>query len=69
MARDDYRTSKGEMENNHKKNQMIANAANQVGISKAELSEAVHAMKGDWDEGDFSYSELIQIAKDIKNGK
>ncbi len=67
MARDDYRTSSGEMENNHRKNQMISAAAREVGISASDLSDEVHARKGDWDAGDFTYSELLKIAREIKD--
>lgn len=48
---------------------MVADAAREVGISQSELSDAVHAMKDDWYNGDFSYSELLKIARDIKNGR
>lgn len=67
MARDDYKFSPGEMENNHRKNQKVADAAREVGISQQELSDAVHAQKGTWDAGDLSYSDLLSIARDIKN--
>ncbi|MBR6034268.1 MAG: hypothetical protein IKP28_06055 [Clostridia bacterium] len=66
MARDDYRSSPGEMENNHRKNQMISAAAREVGISASDLSDEVHARKSNWDEGDFSYSDLLRIAREIK---
>ncbi len=69
MARDDYRTSSGTMENNHRKNQMVKDAARQVGIDPDDLSAVLHAKKSDWDEGDFSYSELVKIAREIKEGK
>ena len=69
MARDDYRTSPGTMENNHRKNQMVKDAARQVGIDPDDLSAELHSRKSNWDEGDFSYSDLLRIARDIKDGK
>lgn len=69
MARDNYNYGSGSMSNNHKQNQMIRDAARTVGISESELSAEVHARKADWYEGDFSYSELLEIAREIKNSK
>lgn len=69
MSRDNYNYGAGEMSNNHKQNQMIRDAARSVGISESDLSAEVHARKADWYGGDFSYSELLEIAREIKNGK
>lgn len=69
MGRDNFIYGAGKMGNNHKQNQMIRNAAQQVGISEAELSAEVHARKEDWFQGDFTYSELLEIAREIKNRK
>ncbi len=65
MARSDYHIGGG-MENNKKKNAMISAAANEVGISRDELSKAVHAEKDDWFDGDLDYSELLALAREIK---
>jgi hypothetical protein len=48
---------------------MVKDAARQVGIDPDDLSAVLHAKKSDWDEGDFSYSELVKIAREIKEGK
>ena len=69
MPRDNYNYGAGEMGNNHKQNQMIRDAARAVGISESALSTEVHDRKADWYGGDFSYSELLQIAREIKEGK
>lgn len=69
MSRDNYNYGSGTMSNNHKQNQMIRDAAKAIGISEAELSAEVHARKEDWYAGDFSYSELLDIAREIKNKK
>lgn len=69
MSRDNYNYGAGTMGNNHKQNQMIRDAARAVGISESELSAEVHARKEDWFSGDFSYSELLEIAREIKNKK
>ena len=69
MSRNDYKVTSGEMENNHRKNQMIRDAAREVGISEQDLSDAVHYSKGDWDSGDFTYTKLLELARDIKYNK
>ena len=66
MSRNDYNYGMGKMGNNQKQNQMIKDSARQVGISSEELSKEVHRTKDDWYEGDFSYSELLEIARKIK---
>ena len=67
MSRNDYRRTEGTMENNKRKNQMITQAAREVGIDRDELSKAVHREKGAWDDGDYDYDELLALAQDIKN--
>ena len=69
MSRDNYNEGYGRMGNNHKQNQMIRDAARQVGISESELSAEVHRRKDDWYEGDFSFSQLLEIAREIKRKK
>ena len=69
MSRDNYNYGAGRMVDNGKQNQMIRDAARQVGISASELSAEVHRRKDDWYSGDFSFSELIKIAQEIKNKK
>lgn len=69
MSRDNYNYGSGTMGNNHKQNQMIRDAARAVGISESELSEEVHSRKETWYSGDFSYSQLLAIAREIKDKK
>ena len=66
MSRDNHNQGYGKMVNNHKKNQMVRDAAREVGISESQLSAEIHNRKGDWDEGDFSYEELKEIARQLK---
>lgn len=66
MSRDNYNYGKGKMVNNHKQNQMIRDAARSAGVSESELSAEVHARKGDWYEGDYTYNELLFIAREIR---
>ena len=66
MSRNDHNYGAGKMGNNHQKNQMIRDAANAVGIDPDDLAYEIHRRKGDWDSGDYSYSELLEIARELK---
>ena len=66
MGRDDRHPGGGQMVNNGRQNQMIRDVAREKGVSVEALSNAVHRLKGSWDSGDFTYSELREIADDIK---
>ena len=66
MARKNYKVTEGVMKNNHQQNQMVRNAAKEVGISEQELSDEIHDRKKDWFERDYTYSELLEIAREIK---
>ncbi len=69
MSRDNYNYGFGRMGNNSRQNQMIRDAANAVGIDPDDLADEIHSRKGDWDSGDYSYSELLEIAREIKYKK
>lgn len=66
MGRDNRHPGEGRMVNNSRQNQMIRDVARQKGISAEDLADAVHRLKGNWDGGDYSYSELCEIAEDVK---
>ena len=66
MSRDDHNYGHGVMENNSRKNQMVRDAARAAGVSESALSREIHNLKGSWDSGDFSYSELLAIANGLK---
>lgn len=66
MSRDNYNYGAGKMGDNGKANQMIRDAARQVGIDPDDLSDRVHEEK-DWSyEGDYKYGELLELARIIK---
>lgn len=65
MARDNYVYGNGKMGNNHQQNQMVANAARAAGVKVEKLSQEIHDRKGDWYEGDYTYNELLEIAKEL----
>ena len=69
MSRDNYNQGFGEMGDNRQQNRMIRDVARQEGISESELSDEIHSRKDDWYEGDYSYSELVKIAREIKEEK
>ena len=69
MSRDNYNYGAGKMGNNSRQNQMIKDAAHAVGIDPDDLSDEIHRRKGDWYSGDYSYSELLEIAREIKRRK
>lgn len=66
MSRDTRHPGGGQMGNNSRQNQMIRDVARAKGISAEDLADAVHRLKDDWDGGDFSYSDLCDIADDVK---
>lgn len=66
MSRDNFNYGAGKMTNNSRQNQMIRDAAREMKVSERELSEEVHARKEQHYSGDFSYSELLEIARDLK---
>ena len=70
MSRNDFNPkSNAKMGNNSQANKDVARAAQAVGVSKEELSRLVHAEK-DFDyHGDYKYSELVDLAKEIKDKK
>ena len=70
MSRNDFNPKENsKMGNNSSANKDVARAAQQVGVSKEELSRAVHKEK-DFDfHGDLPYSELVALAKEIKDKK
>lgn len=67
MNRDGYNCGKGEMDNNRKQILRIQDAARSVGISFSELSAEVNARKSDC--YDYTYIELLNIAREIKKRK
>lgn len=67
--RDNRHPGSGTMGNNSQQNQKVRDAARSVGISERELSAEIHDSKDAWDSGDYSYAELIEMAKRIKNKK
>lgn len=66
MARKDFLPTDGKMSNNHNQNKMIREAAKEFGIPEMELSKEIHAQKNEWYGGDFTYQELREIAKELK---
>ena len=70
MSRDSFNPKENaKMGNNSKANKDVARAAQQVGVSKEELSRLVHKEK-DFDfSGELPYSELVALAQEIKDKK
>lgn len=67
MSRNDFNPKENaKMGTNSKANKDVANAAREVGVSKEELSRAVHKEKKFDFHGDLPYSELVELAKEIK---
>ncbi len=66
MARGDFLPTDGKMTNNHNQNKMVREAAKDLGISEMDLSKEIHTLKDEWYGGDFSYQELREIAKEVK---
>ena len=69
MARDNYNYGKGKMGDNSSQNRMIRDVAREIGVDSDDLSKRVHELKDDWYSGDYSYSELKQIAQDLKKNR
>lgn len=69
MGRDNYNEGFGRMGDNAAQNRMIRNAAKQVGISEQELSDEIHSRKATWYSGDYTYSQLLDIARKILKEK
>ena len=66
MGRNDYNYGSGKMGRNKDQNQMVRDAAREVGVDPQKLSELVHQEKDNWYNGDYSYSYLIDLAKELK---
>lgn len=66
MARGDFLPTDGKMTNNHNQNKMVREVAKEFGIPETELSKEIHAQKEEWYGGDFTYQELREIAKEVK---
>ena len=67
MSRNDFNPKENsKMGNNSKANKDVANAAREVGVSKEELSRAVHKEKKFDFHGDLPYSDIVALAKEIK---
>ena len=64
MSCDDYNCRKTKVDNNRKQILRIQDAARSVGLSFSELSKEVNARERDCYE--YSYIELINIAREIK---
>lgn len=69
MARDNYNYGKGKMGNNKEQNKMVKEAARQVGVDPDKLSDYIHECKDDWYGGDYSFNELVEMAKELKKMK
>ena len=70
MSRESFNPNKNaKMVNNSEQNKMVRRAALEVGIPPEKLSDFLHAEKNFEYHGDYSYSELVNFAKMIKEGK
>lgn len=66
MSRDNYNQGSGKMGNNKNQNQMVRDAAKQMGVDASKLSALVHEQKDDWYDGDLSYDDLLALAEELK---
>ena len=70
MSRKDFNpSSNAKMGNNSQANKDVARAAQEVGISKQELSDLLHKDKDYSYSGDYTYKELKELAQEIKDKK
>ena len=59
----------GSINDDRKQVNKIRQIANQLGISEIELLDKVHAHRRTWYQQEFSYQELLEIAREIKHNK